>query len=56
MLDFIVSFRVEVDDVQAKFKLNQNRPVADRRGVVNALEQGSSDDRAIAELMKSFDR
>ena len=56
MLDFIVSFRVEVDDVQAKFKLNQNRPVADRRGVVNALEQGSSDDRAIAELMKGFDR
>ena len=55
MLDFIVSFRIEVDDVQAKFKLSQNRPAADRRGVISALEQGSSDERAIAKLMAAFD-
>ena len=55
MLDFIVSFRIEVDDVQAKFKLSQNRAAADRRGVISALEQGSSDERAIAKLMAAFD-
>ena len=55
MLDFIVSFRIEVDDVQAKFKLSQNRAAADRRGVISALEQGSSDERAIAKLMAVFD-
>lgn len=53
MLGATVAFRMPVDEVDAAFKLSQNRTPESRRGVVAALE--ASDDsaaRAIADLMR----
>jgi len=52
MLRAIVAFRVPITRIEGKFKLNQNRDAADRRGVVAAL--GAADDpgaRDVAALM-----
>ncbi len=52
----IVAFRFQVQDVSAKLKLSQNRPDADRRGVVQWLQ---ATDRAqaheLAEWMQQLD-
>ena len=40
MIDAIVAFRIEIDRVQAKCKLSQNRSDADRAGVVQGLGSG----------------
>lgn len=40
MIDAIVAFRVEIDRMQAKSKLSQNRSNADRAGVVQGLGAG----------------
>ena len=48
-----VGFRLTPTSVTAKRKLSQNRPLADRKRVVDALEQsGKSDDGAVAGLMR----
>ena len=53
MLRATVSFEIPIDRVECKFKLSQNRPLADRKRVVDALEQsGKSDDGAVAGLMR----
>ena len=52
MLPEIAGFEIPIADLQGKFKLNQNRTLADRQGVIAALTQ--SDDpmkRAVANLM-----
>lgn len=49
----IVGFEIPVDTLEGKFKLNQNRSVEDREGVVRALEGSSHpDEREIARLMR----
>lgn len=54
LLKMIVGFEIEVTDISAKFKLNQNRSAADREGVITKLSQSSSSlDNGIAELMKN---
>jgi transcriptional regulator len=48
----IAGFEIQIEKLQGKFKLNQNRTAADRAGVVEALS--SSEDplqRAVASLM-----
>jgi len=35
--DQIVGFEIEITRLEGKFKLNQNRTVADQRGVIDAL-------------------
>ena len=53
MLAATVAFRMPVDEVDAAFKLNQNRTPDARRGVITALEQSEdSAARWIAELMR----
>ena len=53
MLRATVSFEIPIDRVECKFKLSQNRSLADRKRVVDALEQsGKSDDGAVAGLMR----
>jgi len=52
LLNMIVGFEIEITDVQAKFKLSQNRPLEDQRRVMEAL--GNSEDMievAVAKLM-----
>jgi transcriptional regulator len=51
----IVFFRMPVRRLEAKFKLNQNRSEADRRGVVEVLAQSDDEmDRQVAELMRQI--
>jgi len=48
----IVGFRIEIDRMEGKWKLNQNHPAERRRRVVNALrEQDGDDAREVADLM-----
>ncbi len=50
----IVAFRIDVTQVQTKFKLSQNRSVLDRQGVIKGLEhRGDAQSLALAHLMKS---
>lgn len=49
----IVGFRIEIDRIEGKWKLNQNHPVERREKVVRALsERGDENSTAIAGLMR----
>lgn len=49
----IVGFRLRVDTIELKFKLNQNHPAANVRAAADALAAGGRDaDREIAALMR----
>ena len=53
----IVGFEIPIDRIEGKFKFNQNLPVADREGVVRALEKSTDPiRRQVAELMRKQDR
>jgi transcriptional regulator len=53
MLKGIIGFDIAVTRLEGKYKLSQNRPVADRPGVIAALEsQGDPESRAVARLMR----
>ncbi|WP_024852159.1 FMN-binding negative transcriptional regulator [Hydrogenovibrio kuenenii] len=55
LLKMIVGFEIEVTDISAKFKLNQNRSAADRANVITTLAASDNSlDNGIAELMKSL--
>ncbi len=55
LLPHIVAFRLEIEAVQGKRKLSQNKTVKDRDGVIGGLrERGADDDRAIAEEMAAY--
>jgi transcriptional regulator len=52
LLGHIVAFTLEIDAIQGKRKLSQNRSAEDRAGVIAGLrERGGDDDRALAEAM-----
>jgi transcriptional regulator len=52
----ILGFEVVIDTIEAKFKLNQNRPDEDRRAVIERLaEQDDSPSREMYTLMKRMD-
>ena len=52
LLSMIVGFEIDVSDVQAKFKLSQNRPLEDRQAIIEKLSQSASQaDHAVARLM-----
>src|SRR5262249_10495138 len=55
MLEQIVGFRMEIERIEGKWKLNQNHPAERRKKVVRALT-GRSDDnaRAITALMRAM--
>ncbi|MDX1946173.1 MAG: FMN-binding negative transcriptional regulator [Pirellulaceae bacterium] len=49
----IVGFRIPIDRLEGKWKLNQNQPAERRERVASALENhGSADALAVAELMR----
>lgn len=52
LLAGIVGFRIPIARIEGKFKISQNRPEADRRGVEAAHRAGNDDQRALAEWMK----
>jgi len=48
----IVAFEIPVTRIEGKFKLSQNRPVADIQGVFDALSRSDdADSRAVARMM-----
>jgi len=53
MLGGIVGLDITVTRLEGKYKLSQNRPAADRPGVITALEaQGDPEAREVARLMR----
>jgi transcriptional regulator len=55
MLRQIVGFRIEVEKIEGKWKLNQNHPVERRRKVVLALGERSDENaQAIAGIMQAM--
>ncbi len=53
LLAQIVGFRIPIDRIEGKWKLNQNHPVERREKVIRALEErGGEDAQAIAALMR----
>ena len=53
-LGALVGFELAITNIQAKFKLSQNRPTEDIEGVIAGLEaSGLSGDASLAELMRS---
>jgi len=52
MVDMIVGFEIPITRLEGKFKLNQNRPAADRRSVIPVLERSADPAaREVAGLM-----
>jgi transcriptional regulator len=52
LLNMIVGFEIEIADIQAKFKLSQNRPHEDQQSVVEKLSSsGNQIETAVARLM-----
>jgi transcriptional regulator len=53
MLAQIVGFRIEIEKIEGKWKLNQNHPVERRQKVIAALlQQGDENSRSIAAMMQ----
>ena len=51
-LDAIAGFEIEVERLEGKWKLSQNRPLEDQRRVVEWLERGDDASRATAAIMR----
>lgn len=57
MVGGIVSFRMPVERIEAKYKMSQNKTAADRAGVVAGLRAtGRAEDRAVADWMQAHER
>lgn len=55
MLAQIVGFRIEIEKIEGKWKLNQNHPDERRQKVVRALRQRSDDTaQSVADLMQAM--
>jgi len=55
MLAQIVGFRIEIEKIEGKWKLNQNHPVERRRKVIRALrERPDENAQAVAALMQAM--
>jgi transcriptional regulator len=53
-MDYIVAFEMPIERIEGKFKLSQNRGIADRAGVIAALAASERElDRKTATLMSS---
>ncbi|HEY4753137.1 MAG TPA: hypothetical protein VIH37_07620, partial [Candidatus Limnocylindrales bacterium] len=51
----IVGVEVEIDRIEAKWKLSQNRSAADVAGAIAGLGGGSDADRALAAAMSAVE-
>ena len=55
MVDEIVGFRLDVQDIMCKMKLSQNRPVADRHKVIENLKKEKGNDaEMVAAMMEHY--
>jgi len=53
MLKAIVGIELEIDDIQCKYKLSQNRPAADHRPVIEQLDR-LGDEALVAAMRKAL--
>ena len=54
-LPHITAFTLEIDAIQGKRKLSQNRTAEDREGIIGGLRRrGGDDDLAIADAMAGY--
>ena len=54
LMSMLVGFEIDITDIQATFKFNQNRSEEDRTGVIAALSQSpDANDQAVARLMRA---
>jgi transcriptional regulator len=53
MLRGIVAFELPIERLEGKLKLSQNRPAADRPGILRGLRAGGEGGRGVADLMES---
>jgi transcriptional regulator len=51
-LSAIAGFEIEIQKLEGKWKLSQNRSLADQVRVVSWLENGDDQSRALAEIMR----
>jgi transcriptional regulator len=55
LLTHIVGFRIEIEKIEGKWKLNQNHPVERRKKVIRALrDRGDENARAVADMMEGM--
>ena len=55
LLQAIVGFEIEITRIEAKFKLSQNRPIADQQAVIDAFRNSpDTAERNVAELMRQL--
>jgi transcriptional regulator len=53
LMTMLIGFEIDITDIQATFKFNQNRSEEDRAGVIAALSQSpDANDQAVARLMR----
>ena len=51
----IVGLEIEIAEIHGKWKVSQNRPVADRVGVAEGLDGGGGDNAAtMADLVRAY--
>jgi len=56
MMGGIAPFRMEVETLEGKFKLGQERSEGDRRGVLSHLQKGGYRERSLYEVTDEFYR
>jgi transcriptional regulator len=56
LLGAIVTFQIDVERLEGKFKLSQNRPSADRQSVAAALDNGDEQAQQVAQWMRRIPR
>ena len=55
MVRGIVGIEIEIARIEGKWKVSQNRPEPDRRGVIESLRgEGEAPGEAMAELVETF--
>ena len=55
MVNEIVAFRIEVEEVYGKWKLSQNRPVADRKKIIeNLVNSGNRESEVVARMIEKY--
>ena len=55
LFDVIVGFEIEIQSVQAKFKLSQNRPLQDQQAVIRHLARSAAPaDQALSAFMQHY--
>jgi|YelNatPaOPRAMG01_1025707.scaffolds.fasta_scaffold11462_4 transcriptional regulator len=55
MVNEIIAFRIEVEEVYGKWKLSQNRPVADRKKIIeNLANSGNRESEVVAKMIEKY--